>query len=50
MPKAKIVAVHMDAINHCTVSRKNMRDFVHSRKLDKQVAVPDDGQIINFDK
>ena len=50
MPKAKIVAVHMDAINHCTVSRKNMRDFVHSRKLGKQVAVPDDGQIINFDK
>ncbi len=50
MPGSKIVAVHMDAINHCTVSRKNMRDFVHSRNLDKQVAVPDDGQIINFDK
>ena len=48
MPGSKIVAVHMDAINHCTVSRKNMRSFVKNRNLDKQVYVPDDGKTINF--
>ena len=48
MPESKIVAVHMDAINHCTVSRKNMRSFVKNRNLDKQVYVPDDGKTINF--
>lgn len=50
MPKSKLVAVHMDAINHCTVSRKNMRDFVHMMNLEKQVYVPDDGEILNFDQ
>ena len=48
MPGSKIVAVHMDAINHCTVSRKNMRNFVKNRNLDKQVYVPDDGKTIIF--
>lgn len=48
MPESKIVAVHMDAINHCTVSRKNMRSFVKNRNLDKQVYVPDDGKTIIF--
>lgn len=50
MPKSKLVAVHMDAINHCTVSRKNMRDFIHMMNLEKQVYVPDDGEILNFDQ
>ncbi len=48
MPKAQIVTVHMDAISHCTVSRKNMREFVKYMKLDKQVCVPNDGETIKF--
>lgn len=48
MPKSKLVAVHMDAINHCTVSRKNMREFVRQNKLDKRVYVPNDGETISF--
>ena len=50
MPNSKLVAVHMDAINHCTVSRKNMRDFIHMMNLEKQVYVPNDGETVNFDK
>ena len=50
MPKSKIVAVHMDSINHCTVSRKNMREFVRLMNLQKQVSVPDDGETLNLDK
>ncbi len=50
MPDAKIIAVHMDAINHCTVSKQNMRDFVKGQKLEKQVYIPDDGKTITFAK
>ncbi len=48
MPNASIITVHMDAINHCTVSRANMRDFVHQMKLDDKVYVPNDGESVTF--
>lgn len=47
-PKADIITVHMDAINHCTVSRQDMRDYVKMMKLDKQVSVPEDGQHVQL--
>lgn len=47
-PDAKIIAVHMDAINHCTVSRRDMRDFIAAAQLEDQVLVPDDGETIDF--
>ncbi len=48
LPDSVIVTVHMDAINHCTVSRKNMRDFLEMTGLAKQVLVPEDGEVIPF--
>lgn len=50
LPHSKLVAVHMDAINHCTVSRRNMRNFVQMRHLGKQVYVPNDGETLHFGK
>lgn len=47
-PNAKIITVHMDAINHCTVSRQNMHDFVKTMQLDQQVYIPEDGETILF--
>lgn len=47
-PDADIITVHMDAINHCTVSRSNMREYVKSAKLRKRVHVPNDGEKITF--
>ena len=43
MPKSQIIAVHMDAINHCTVSRSNMHSFVKFHKYEKQVWIPFEG-------
>ena len=48
MPASKIIAVHMDAINHCTVSRKNMHDFVKMYKLENQVWIPFEGDKKTF--
>lgn len=49
LPTAEIVTVHMDAINHCTVSRNDMRNFVHWMHLEKRVHIPNDGETISFD-
>lgn len=47
-PKAKIVAVHMDSINHMTVSRADFRDYVAETNIADAVLIPEDGEIINF--
>ncbi len=48
-PWARIVAVHMDAINHCVLRRKDLRDAVGRHKLDvRRALVPDDGEILTF--
>lgn len=47
MPAAQIVTVHMDAVNHATVSRQNMRDYVKQHGL-KAVFVPNDGETLKF--
>ncbi len=47
-PDAKVVAVHMEAWNHCRLSRKSLRDVIIAHSLDKQVFIPADGEIIEF--
>jgi len=47
-PDATIITVHMDAINHCTVTRTDMRTFANRQGLDKQVHVPNDGEHIKL--
>ncbi|MDO4233036.1 MAG: MBL fold metallo-hydrolase [Lautropia sp.] len=46
--KAQVITVHMDAVNHATVSSEQMRDFVKKQKLDKQVFVPKTGEVLKF--
>lgn len=48
MPEAKIIAVHMDAVNHTTISRAEVREFVKSNKLEDRVYVPHEGEILKF--
>jgi L-ascorbate metabolism protein UlaG (beta-lactamase superfamily) len=45
-PKAKIVAVHLEAFNHCLVSRAELRAYTVEQGLTHQVIIPDDGEII----
>ena len=48
MPNATIVATHMDAINHMTLSRKDLRDHVKQHGIQDRVRVPADGEILKF--
>ena len=48
MPNATIVATHMDAINHMTLSRKELRDHVKEHKIGDRVRIPADGEVLKF--
>jgi len=48
MPGAKIIAVHMDAVNHTMISSEEVREFVKENKLGDRVFVPREGEILKF--
>lgn len=45
---AKVVAVHMEAFNHCMLTRKNLRAFIDKKELSGRVLVPEDGETISI--
>ncbi|MBD2748799.1 MBL fold metallo-hydrolase [Microvirga sp. BT688] len=47
-PNAAIVAVHMDAINHMALSRKDLLEYVEQNGMQDRVRVPADGEILKF--
>jgi L-ascorbate metabolism protein UlaG (beta-lactamase superfamily) len=48
LPNATIIAVHMEAINHCILSRKELAEYVKSNGISDKVIIPVDGQIIKL--
>lgn len=48
MPKATIIASHMDAINHMTLSRKELREHVKQHGIGDRVRIPEDGEVLKF--
>ncbi|MDF2678843.1 MAG: hypothetical protein K0R47_33 [Brevibacillus sp.] len=47
-PNAKIIAVHMEAVNHWTLSREELKSFTKEKGIDSSVIVPDDGESYTF--
>lgn len=48
IPTATIIAVHMDAVNHMTLSRAELADYVQEEGIQDYVFVPADGEAISF--
>lgn len=46
LPKATIIAIHMEAINHCMLTRKALADYVKEKGIADKVIIPADGQKI----
>lgn len=44
----KVYANHLDALNHCTISRKDLRELVFNHDLQNKVLIPEDGETINL--
>ncbi|WP_226577196.1 MBL fold metallo-hydrolase [Halobacillus litoralis] len=47
-PQSKIIVVHMEAVNHWTLSREELKDFTEHEGFASQVLVPDDGDSYSF--
>lgn len=45
---AQIVAVHMDAINHMSLTREELRAYVKKQGIEGRVDIPDDGASLEF--
>jgi L-ascorbate metabolism protein UlaG (beta-lactamase superfamily) len=44
--KAKIIAVHMDTINHCLLTRSALRRSLHKTDMESKIIIPDDGALV----
>lgn len=47
-PAAQVIVIHMEAINHCLLTRDELRTFLQQEGLDDRVRVPADGQWLSF--
>ncbi len=48
LPQAKIVATHMEAINHCLLTRRALREYVDANEISDAVSIPQDGETVIF--
>jgi L-ascorbate metabolism protein UlaG (beta-lactamase superfamily) len=48
-PAARVVAVHLDAINHCVQTRADVHQRLHEQELTDRVTVPEDGAAVPID-
>jgi L-ascorbate metabolism protein UlaG (beta-lactamase superfamily) len=49
VPDARVVAVHLDAINHCVETRADVHQCLHDEGLAERVTVPEDGAAVPID-
>ncbi|MFT0802065.1 MBL fold metallo-hydrolase [Bacillus swezeyi] len=47
-PNATIISSHMEAVNHWTLSREELKTFIQEKGISSHVLVPDDGESYTF--
>ena len=47
-PKARVIAVHMEAINHCVLTRAALREAVSRSPQKATVSIPADGEVLTL--
>lgn len=43
-----VVAVHLDAFNHCLTTRETLKTAVEGHGLTRKVRIPEDGEVLDF--
>ncbi|WP_224483426.1 MBL fold metallo-hydrolase [Robertkochia aurantiaca] len=46
----KVMANHMEGVNHCTTSRTDLREWLSARNLTEKVWIPEDGEMKTYKK
>jgi L-ascorbate metabolism protein UlaG (beta-lactamase superfamily) len=49
LPEATIIAIHMKALNHCILSRDELRKFAEENGFSESLIIPEDGETIDLD-
>lgn len=47
-PETRVVAVHMESVNHCLSTRRELREFLEKEQLLQRVCIPADGEWMEF--
>ncbi|UFJ42221.1 MBL fold metallo-hydrolase [Brevibacillus humidisoli] len=47
-PETRVIAVHMEAINHCLLTREELSRSLNQAGLRKQVVIPGDGEVLTL--
>jgi L-ascorbate metabolism protein UlaG (beta-lactamase superfamily) len=47
-PQAKIVAIHMEALDHCPVTRDDVRNEAEAQNVSDRVITPELGEVLTF--
>ena len=47
-PSSHLIAVHMDAINHCMTTRADLAAYLAKERLKDKVLIPLDGESFEF--
>jgi L-ascorbate metabolism protein UlaG (beta-lactamase superfamily) len=47
-PKASVVAVHMDTVNHGALTRTDLRAYIQEKRIQDRVLIPADGETLKF--
>ncbi|WP_319761115.1 MBL fold metallo-hydrolase [Maridesulfovibrio sp.] len=47
-PDATIIATHMEAVNHATLSRNELREFTVENEFEEMVLIPQDGETLTL--
>ena len=48
VPNARIVATHLDAINHMSQTRQELKAYVVEQGIQDRVDIPADGAVVKF--
>jgi len=48
LPAATIVTSHMEAINHCLLTRAELREYTQQQGIEDKVRIPADGESLTF--
>jgi len=48
LPSAQIIVVHLEAFNHCPITRQEVRAFAAQNGFADKIIVPSDGEVMNF--
>lgn len=49
LPSARLIATHLDAVNHARTGRKEIAEFAHKNCLETRLSIPNDGEMIIFE-